>query len=445
MLATGVLNTAPAASQASADTLSGVIRSEEGLPIDGANVFLLETLEGAVTDSAGHFRFRTRHRGSAMLIVRRIGYEERRAEVSLPLSEPLEIELEPQAVALESVTVRAGSYAAGNEPDASLSALEVVTTPGTAADVFRALQTFPGLVPVDDGAGLFVRGGDVSETKVLVDGAVVLSPYRWESPTGGTFGAFDPFLLDGIRFSSGGFGARYGDALSGIVALETLGRPERSEAGVTASLAAVSGNVALALPAGIGMRGTATRTSTDLLFRLERSRRRVPEGPRGHGPERERGLELSFHRQDQAVRHQSMGQPVRIDLEEPSYAGAFSNDGRGHLLVLSGRDIFGSFAPVYSLSLSQRRLHQEFGAFRLADRERSLQASARVTWAPSNAWSVASGAEIEQRDSRLEGSAPAAADLAPNAPAVVFASEIRGIRSAVFVETEWRPARNACC
>jgi vitamin B12 transporter len=134
--------------------------------------------------------------------------------------------------------VVAGGFRLGDQPDAVLNTLEVVQTPGAAADVYRALQTFPGLQAVDEGAGLFVRGGDVAETKVLLNEAVVLSPYRYESPTGGFFGSFDPFLLEGIFFSSGGFGARYGDALSGLAALRTLGRPERLGLGATASLAA---------------------------------------------------------------------------------------------------------------------------------------------------------------------------------------------------------------
>ena len=40
---------------------------------------------------------------------------------------------------------------------------------------------------------MFVRGGDVAETRVFINEAVVLAPYKNESPTGGFFGAFDPF------------------------------------------------------------------------------------------------------------------------------------------------------------------------------------------------------------------------------------------------------------
>ncbi len=37
----------------------------------------------------------------------------------------------------------------------------------------KSLKTFPGVAMVDEGAGLFVRGGDVSETVILLDQGTV--------------------------------------------------------------------------------------------------------------------------------------------------------------------------------------------------------------------------------------------------------------------------------
>ncbi len=128
----------------------------------------------------------------------------------------------------------------GNERGATLTALEVVSTPGATADIARAMQTLPGVQNVDEGTGLFVRGGDVSETKVLLNNVVMLSPYNYETPTGNYTVTVNPFLLDGIFFSSGGFGARYGNILSGVADLRTAGRPVQSSETAVAGLASVS-------------------------------------------------------------------------------------------------------------------------------------------------------------------------------------------------------------
>jgi hypothetical protein len=74
-----------------------------------------------------------------------------------------------------------------------------VRTPGAQGDLMRALETMPGVSRIDEGAGLFVRGGDVSEVLVLLDGVVVSHPYRYETPTGGFRGAVDPFLTRACR------------------------------------------------------------------------------------------------------------------------------------------------------------------------------------------------------------------------------------------------------
>ena len=65
----------------------------------------------------------------------------------------------------------------------------------------RPGESLPGVVTIDEGAGLFVRGGDVSEVHVLLDGVVVSHPYRYETPTGGFRGAVDPFLTQGASFT----------------------------------------------------------------------------------------------------------------------------------------------------------------------------------------------------------------------------------------------------
>jgi hypothetical protein len=147
--------------------LRGRIVTDAAAPVEGANVFLLETLDGVLTDSAGRFAIRTAHRGVATLVIRRVGFKPRQLDVTIPRAEPLVVTLEKQPVTLPPVTVQAGRYTAGEERGATLTTLEVVTTPGAAADVNRAIQTLPGVQSVDEGTALFVRGGDYTETKAL--------------------------------------------------------------------------------------------------------------------------------------------------------------------------------------------------------------------------------------------------------------------------------------
>jgi len=217
-------------------TVAGHVRDPAGMPVVGADVFLLETLEGALTDSAGSFTFDSGALGTVTLVARKRDHIEVRRAAKLPLGGPVTIVMQRTPIPLEPITVEAGTYRLGNLPDVTLSELDVVRTPGSAADPFRAIQTFPGVQSVGEGAGLFVRGGDISETRVMLDGATVISPFRRDTDRTVSFGRFDPFMLKGVRFSAGGFGAEFGDALSAVADLQTVDKPAANEVDLTAAL-----------------------------------------------------------------------------------------------------------------------------------------------------------------------------------------------------------------
>ena len=343
-------------------------------------------------------------------------------------------------VTLEAITVEAGTYRLGNLPGVTLDELEVVYTPGAAADPFRAIQTFAGLQSVSEGAGLFVRGGDLSETRVLLDGATVISPFRLDTDHTISFGRLDPFQLRGIEFSAGGFGAEYGDALSAVADLESANRPDESELGLTAALGSLSAGLKLKLSESAGLRVTATRTDTELLMRMTGRRDefdRVPAssdfsgggqwGYRGEGSIKAYGL-LQTDR-------------VGVRIDDPGHSGIYSSDGRADLLSLSGLDDMGGFGLAWGLATSGSRKDEDFGAFRLEREDRLSQARAKAEVPLGRGISLAAGTELEHRTADLTGSIPTHShDNAPGAAATVFASEESGTRLGAFGELEVQPS-----
>jgi outer membrane cobalamin receptor len=169
---------------------------------------------------------------------------------------------------LERVVVLAGRYPTGEVPGAMLNSLEIVTTPGAAGDINRALQTLPGVQLPDEGNALFVRGGDSFETVTLVNGLRFPSAVRLNAPAGNFAGTLDPFDAQRVTLASGGFGARYGNALSAVVDLDTLAPPAVNFASFGVGLEALSAGATAALRDDLGVRVTATRTSTAPIMRL---------------------------------------------------------------------------------------------------------------------------------------------------------------------------------
>ena len=128
--------------------------------------------------------------------------------------------------------VSAVPFEAGDKKRAAtvLSKLDVLTTGGGNADITSSLKTLPGAQQLGDQEGLAVRGGSTHETKQYIDGTLVTKPYYTGAPNYSQRGRFSPTLFKGTVFSTGGYSALYGQALSSALILESIDMPERSQA-----------------------------------------------------------------------------------------------------------------------------------------------------------------------------------------------------------------------
>src|SRR5690606_28170966 len=88
----------------------------------------------------------------------------------------------------------------------------------------------PGAQQVGESEGLFVRGGTAAETKTFIDGTLVNNFFYTSVPIIAQFGRFSPFIFKGTVFSTGGYSALYGQALSSALILESIDLPEQTSA-----------------------------------------------------------------------------------------------------------------------------------------------------------------------------------------------------------------------
>jgi vitamin B12 transporter len=210
--------------------ISGKIMSKKQ-PVPGASITLKGTYDGTTSDSSGYFKFSTTEKGDHVIIITAVSYKPYEEKLSLsnqPVS--LEISLKEEVTELNAVIVTAGTFEAGDKKRAAvLSSIDVATTAGSNADITAALKTLPGTQQVGEQEGLFVRGGAGYETKQYIDGNLVNNPYFSSVPDIASRGRFSPFLFKGTVFSTGGYSAMYGQALSSVVLLESIDLPEKSE------------------------------------------------------------------------------------------------------------------------------------------------------------------------------------------------------------------------
>ena len=207
-------------------SLSGKVTDNKGKPIEGANVFLEGAYDGTTTDANGDFSFSTSEKGEQVLVITYLSFETTRIPIVMESYEPKTVKLRESVNTLDAVVISAGTFKAGDNSKASaLKPLDIVTTAGAVGDIIGALQTLPGAQIVGESGRLFVRGGESDETQTYIDGIRVAQPYGATANNLPTRGRFSPFLFSGMTFSTGGYSAEFGDALSSVLLLNTINEP----------------------------------------------------------------------------------------------------------------------------------------------------------------------------------------------------------------------------
>ena len=96
----------------------------------------------------------------------------------------------------------------------TLSRAEIMKIPGTFGDPIRVIQNFPGVARAPFGLGqLIVRGANPNQTLTFFDGVEIPLLFHLAGGPSIVNGEF----LERVDFFPGGFGARYGRAVGGVV------------------------------------------------------------------------------------------------------------------------------------------------------------------------------------------------------------------------------------
>jgi len=211
--------------------ITGKVTQEQGEPLPGANVYLQGTYDGTSCNEKGQYILKTKKTGPFDLHVEFMGYEAALQKVVLKGDTIcVNVQLKEAFNELTAVTITAGTFEASDKKQAvTITPLDMVTTAGAKGDVFGALQSLPGTTTNGESGRLFVKGGDSEESQTYIDGSLVYVPYNSSAPNLSTRGRFNPFMFKGTIFSTGGYSAEYGQALSSVLLLNTNDMPAEDQ------------------------------------------------------------------------------------------------------------------------------------------------------------------------------------------------------------------------
>jgi len=203
--------------------IAGKVTDETGEPLIFASVALKGSIDGTTANEKGEFSFLTTVKGQQTLVGSYIGYQSCIKDIFIEEENIyVDLILTSKITQFQEVIITAGSFEASDVKRAVvLRSRDIGTTAGATGDITKAIETLPGVQTVGESNGLFVRGGSGSESKVFIDEMVVQNPYYSPVPDVKMRGRFDPFMFSGTVFSTGGYSALYGQALSSILSLKS--------------------------------------------------------------------------------------------------------------------------------------------------------------------------------------------------------------------------------
>ena len=159
--------------------IAGAVRqTETRTPLPGVTVAVLD--RSVVTDAEGRFAIRV-PAGLPLLELTLDGFYPLATTIDVTRADALDTELllVPRSTYAASVDVVAAQPPASVPSTVAVASTEVLRTPGALDNVFRTLQTLPGVSATEEfGSRIAVRGGAPDQNLTLMDGVEIHDPYR---------------------------------------------------------------------------------------------------------------------------------------------------------------------------------------------------------------------------------------------------------------------------
>ena len=206
-------------------SISGnIVDKTNQLPLEGANISVVGTIKGVISDINGDFSISELKNGYYSISVSYMGYESKLIAdiwVRDNAYEFLKIELNPTIIDYEGVMVTQNYFSKTNVDQYNSITFnndEIRRAPGSGQEISRLLNALPSVASVGENRqDMLVRGGGPTENGFVIDNIHIPSISHFNTPDGrsnGPIGMINTEMVDDIEFFSNGFPAEFGNKLS---------------------------------------------------------------------------------------------------------------------------------------------------------------------------------------------------------------------------------------
>lgn len=237
------------AAQAPCYLLIRVIDAQSSEPIPGALLKLDGLSTEVYTDSLGQIRM-PMSCGSHGVRFQLPGYKSFFSKIEVAGEMPFEAQMENINTQMEEVVVTSQGAVRTIETPAlgvnvlSMRAVGKIVPAAGEIDIFRSLQTLPGISSVGEGAnGINIRGGSVDQNLMLIDNMPIFNPTHLL----GLFSVLPNDAIREIQIFKGSVPARYGGRNAGVLDIK-MSEPSMEKSTFKGGIGLISNRVHVEVP-----------------------------------------------------------------------------------------------------------------------------------------------------------------------------------------------------
>jgi hypothetical protein len=231
-------------SQGNTATVYGLVRDINGEPVQYANVALQDYKIGTVTDAKGYYELKVTAGKSYVISYSYIGKSKKiKLEVIKPgerhrVNATLDVNLN-----MNAVEVKTNSLMDEKGFMQKLDPKTMDQLPSTTDKVMTLVKTLPGVSSQNElSSNYSVRGGNYDENLVYINDVEIYRPFLIRSGQQEGLPIINSDLVETIKFSAGGFEAKYGDKMASVLDIKYK-EPKKFGGSFSASFMGLNGHL----------------------------------------------------------------------------------------------------------------------------------------------------------------------------------------------------------
>lgn len=249
--------------------IHGKVTDSDNKPVEFVTVRIAGTAIGTNTGIDGDYRLTVHHADTIRVIFSCIGYHEVKRELIDPAEDvTLNVRMTTTSHELETVEVTDFRKQTSQMQSINSDSYNLAADP-TGGSVESLIQTMAGVSSGNEMSSQYsVRGGSYDENSVYINGIEVYRPQLVSSGQQEGLSIINPDMVGAIGFSTGGYGAEYGDRMSSVLDI-TYRQPEALEGALSLSLMGGSFSIGTGSTRFSQLHGIRYKRTTSLLGSMD--------------------------------------------------------------------------------------------------------------------------------------------------------------------------------